>query len=80
MVSQDIVPVYRTDTCTGFPRHTCIKERGFGLNDAEVASSMNYVKGREYLSDGITVNMLELRLLMGKVVLSLRSGAVLLVD
>ena len=35
---------------------------------------MNYVKGREYLSDGITVNMLELRLLMGKVVLSLRSG------
>ena len=34
---------------------------------------MNYVKGREYLSDGITVNMLELRLLMGKVVQSLRS-------
>ena len=27
--------------------------------DAEVASSMNYVKGREYLSDGITVNMLD---------------------
>ena len=35
---------------------------------------MNHVKGREYLSDGITVSMLELRLLMGKVVLSLRSG------
>ena len=37
-------------------------------------SSRNYVKGREYLSDGITVNMLGLRLVMGKVVLSLRSG------
>ena len=35
---------------------------------------MYCVKGREYLSDGITVNMLELRLLMGKEVLSLRSG------
>ena len=35
---------------------------------------MNYVKGREHLSDGITVNMLELRLLLGKVVLSFRSG------
>ena len=48
--------------------------QGFGWNDAEVASSMNYVKGREYLSDGITVNILELRFLMGKVVLSMRSG------
>ena len=36
---------------------------------------MTYVKGRaECLSDGIIVNMLELRLLMGKVVLSVRSG------
>ena len=42
-----------------------------GKNNAEVASSMNYVMGREYLSDEITVNMLELRLLFGKVVLAL---------
>ena len=35
---------------------------------------MNYVKEREYLSDGIIVNMLQLRLLMGKVVLSLRTA------
>ena len=35
---------------------------------------MNHIKGREYLSDGITVNMLELRLLMGKIILSLWSG------
>ena len=39
-----------------------------------MASSKNHVKEREYLSDGITLNILELRLLMGKVVLSLRSG------
>ena len=39
-----------------------------------MASSRNYVKGRECLSDWITANMLGLRLVMGKVVLSLRSG------
>ena len=33
-----------------------------------------YGKGREYLSDAITVNMSELCLLMGKVVPSFRSG------
>ena len=35
---------------------------------------MDYVKGREYLSDGITVNTCELRLLMDKVVLPFGSG------
>ena len=39
-----------------------------------MASSRNYVKGRESLNDGIAVNMLWLRLVKGKVVLSLRSG------
>ena len=38
-----------------------------------MASSRNYHKGREYLNDGITANMLELWLVMSKVVLSLRS-------
>ena len=31
-----------------------------------MASSRNYVKGRENLNDVITVNMLELRLVLGK--------------
>ena len=39
-----------------------------------MASSRNYVKGRENLNDGITVNMLGLRLVVGNVVLSLRPG------
>ena len=39
-----------------------------------MASSRNYVKVREYLSDGMIVNMLRLWLVMGKVVLSLWSG------
>ena len=39
-----------------------------------MVSSRNYVKRREHLNDGITVNMLGLRLMMGKIVLSLRSG------
>ena len=37
-----------------------------------MASSKNYVKGRENLNAGITVNMLGLRLLVGNVILSLR--------
>ena len=39
-----------------------------------MASSRNCVKGWENLNGGITVNMLELRLVMGNVVLSLWSG------
>ena len=39
-----------------------------------MASSRDWVKGRENLSDGIAVNMLGLRLVMGNVVLSLVSG------
>ena len=39
-----------------------------------MASSRNLVNGRENLNDGITVNMLGLRLVMGSVVLSLRPG------
>ena len=29
VVSQGIMPIYRSDTCTGFPQHCCIKEMGF---------------------------------------------------
>ena len=39
-----------------------------------MASSRNYVKGRENLNYGITVNMLGLRSVVGNVVLSLRPG------
>ena len=39
-----------------------------------MASSKNYVKGRENLSTGIIVNILGLRLVVGNVVLSLRPG------
>ena len=39
-----------------------------------MASSRNYIKGRENLNDGIIVNMLGLRLVVGNVVLSLRPG------
>ena len=82
MVSQCIVPVSRTDTCTGFPSPQQpssllhLGKNGFGQNDAAVASSSNKVKGRENLNDEITVYiyMLGLRLVVGKVVLSLRPG------
>ena len=46
-------------------------KKGFGLNDAAVASSRNWAKGRENLNGG---NMLGLRLVVGNVILSLRSG------
>ena len=39
-----------------------------------MASSRNWIKGRENLNDGIAVYMLGLRLLVGNVVLSLRPG------
>ena len=39
-----------------------------------MASSRNKVKGRDNLSDGITVYMLGLMLVVGSVVLSLQSG------
>ena len=42
-----------------------------------MVSSRNYVKGRENLNDGITVNMLGLRLVVGNVVLTLRPVVVM---
>ena len=53
------------------------REEGLWV-DAAVASSRNYVKGRENFNDGITVNMLGLRLVVGNVVLSMRLVVVML--
>ena len=41
-----------------------------------MASSRNYVKGRDNLNDEITVNMLGLRLVVGKIVLTLHPGGI----
>ena len=53
------------------------REEGLWV-DAAVASRRNYVKGRENFNDGITVNMLGLRLVVGNVVLSMRLVVVML--